>query len=56
MSVEEYEMVKYAPHTRMMKEDPENRTGWKHKWVLAQSRECVGDDGYTLYKGERLDD
>ena len=22
-----------SPHARMMKEDPENRTKWKHKWV-----------------------
>ena len=46
----------YAPHTRMMKEDPENRTRWKHKWWLAQSRECVGHNGYTLGRRERLDD
>ena len=23
----------YAPHTKMMKEDAENGTRWKHKWV-----------------------
>ena len=32
----------YAVHERMMKEDPEAQV------VLAQSRECVGHDGYTL--------
>ena len=37
----------YASHTKMMKEDPENCTGWKHKWLLAQSSERVGHDGYT---------
>ena len=33
-------------HTRMMKEDPENRARWKHKWEVTQTRECVGHDGY----------
>ena len=37
----------YASHTKMMNEDPENCTIWKHKWLLAQSSERVGHDGYT---------
>ena len=41
-------MVAIPTHTRMMKEDPEHRTRWKHKWELAQSRGCVGHDGCVL--------
>ena len=37
-------------HT-MMKENPENRTGRKHKWGWH-----MGHDGYTLGSRERPDD
>ena len=44
----------YASHTKMMKEDPENCTGWKHKRLLAQSSERVGHDGYTQVQNHHL--
>ena len=39
-------------HTRMMKEDPENRTRWKHKWGL-YNRGNVWDMMATCWAGEK---
>ena len=39
-------------HTSTMKEDPENRTRWKHKWEVAQSRD-VWDKMATCWAGKK---
>ena len=42
----------HALHTRKMKEDPENRTGWKHKWVW-HNRGNVWGKMATRWAGEK---
>ena len=42
----------YAVHERMMKEDPENRTSWKHKWCW-HNRGNVWDMMATRWAGEK---
>ena len=41
-----------ALHTRMMKEDPENRTRWKHKWSW-HNRGNVWDMMAPRWAGEK---
>ena len=50
VQVEKYKMVALL-HTRMMKEDPENRTRWKHKWRW-YNRGNVSDKMATCWAGE----
>ena len=42
----------YALHTRMKKEDPENRTGWKQKWSW-YNRGNVWDMMATRWAGQK---